>query len=480
MDRIGAAPQSRTAWRALVDDGQEVRGQGVSGGKVEVYTNKRGILGRVFAFIKDPLFATARAEQRKLGQKALSDFLGKESGLSPIAVHKAFERAGISENTPLTKGVIERAFAEVDVEKAQQAKLDAMLKAKIDAPPDLSKLRLNQTVSVSQLPRPMQDEMMRDTNGRMNARALEALITSGQLNLGIDPGDPNLKVKALPISGANTHGLFQINSSKGSFIVKESGGPFLLETDHHPEIYLDGGYEFDNTTGAWRNNDVKEPEKLRIVANSRLGTTEQIGAFGGAKLRFANPHALFEYNMPGRMDTKPGLVEMRHELSVLPLAPGISMAKILEDPNVSMSKKLEMSRDFGAAMAAMHLEFDYGDKMPSGGLRTLIHGDFHPPNVFYDSDTRTVTAIDMAGAAGNFNNDPPGFDMLCDVKRALKGGMLALAPQEVRQAFLEGYCADPKIRALGLDPAQILLLIDQKEIGPDGEERHVVPRMVLT
>ncbi|NBQ92042.1 MAG: hypothetical protein EBT96_11790, partial [Betaproteobacteria bacterium] len=100
---------------------------------------------------------------------------------------------------------------------------------------------------------------------------------------------------------------------------------------------------------------------------------------------------------------------------------------------------------------------------------------FHPGNLFYDDQSRTVTAIDLAGAAFNFIDrvetkagepaqfaprDPAGHDMLVDVKRAVEQGEhFRKEPHgpALKQAFLQAYA----------DAFKDIL-------GPNGQPRYTV------
>lgn len=118
-------------------------------------------------------------------------------------------------------------------------------------------------------------------------------------------------------------------------------------------------------------------------------------------------------------------------------APGRSVESILSS---GTPDELEAAATaLGRAVGALHRAYASDEVMPTGGLRTLIHGDVYLPNAFYDSATDTVTFIDLAGMANNFNEDPPDFDMLNDVKRALTCNTLAYDHKDLQDTFLRGY-----------------------------------------
>jgi tRNA A-37 threonylcarbamoyl transferase component Bud32 len=83
-----------------------------------------------------------------------------------------------------------------------------------------------------------------------------------------------------------------------------------------------------------------------------------------------------------------------HILSLMPEAKGVLLQHILEKycnapsfENKRFSQKV--FRTVGASLAQFHQNF-----MSEGSLNTLIHGDFHPANIFFDETTGLTSFID--------------------------------------------------------------------------------------
>lgn len=469
MPTIQHSPRSATDWLQLAHGGKEIRARpGHEEGGIEIYGSRRSLFGKLFGFIKDPLFATQRADKRERSTAALRDFVRELTGLDEGDVQHAFQRAGLTRGTPLTRAVIGRAFAEVDrTVSAYQAE-----QPDNDSSPARKLLRTLGTEGANGTPRlreariELSARTRRDieahNNGCMNAAMLKTLITHGQLDLGIDPHDPSLRITQKKREGAQSIGLFKIETDSRTLFVKESGGPLmeLDPNDDHRRAIRPGDWAFQSYTpeggvytapGGYREN-----RDLKTIDGTLLGSTREVRAPNGVNLVFAHAHTIFEFDARSPVVDAYGRLDrplVRHQVSVLEAAHGEPLGDLLTQGTEQAQQ--EAVRAFGHAMGAMHIAFTDGEHLPTGGLRTLVHGDCHPGNVFYDAATSMITAIDLSGAAANFRRDPPdydfpldapenrrvgppGFDMLRDVKRTMEHAVFKTSAA-MRQAFLESY-----------------------------------------
>jgi tRNA A-37 threonylcarbamoyl transferase component Bud32 len=142
----------------------------------------------------------------------------------------------------------------------------------------------------------------------------------------------------------------------------------------------------------------------------------------------------------GRKDTRP----VEQQLQILKTAEGEKVSELLKQ-----GPELEMLRQIGQAIAEFHKQYRTDEPSADRGFRTIVHGDFYGPNMFFDGESNKLTLIDLAGM-GKSVVQAGGSNMLIDVKRMMEQGLgilnndppLVRAEKEAQQqAFLEGYCA---------------------------------------
>lgn len=466
---------AQRAWLAKADEGGEIRAKTEKDGRITVYNAKRGIIGSAVSAIKDAAGSEERVANRMRAAGEFNTFLNNRFG-STIAKHVAgqLQLSGAS----LQAGDVRRA-----IELGQALEIH-----QLTYPLQLEREALDRVSSFGVQPlgpaglRPQADSAARAVDPRQIpieiSKGLEAnngfstpalvkwLIQDGRLDIGIDPNDPSLNVRPLPRSGSYTGELFAVEvQGRTTHIVKETGGPFLFGDNRATSAV---GYA--ERDGVLCSAEGFENEKMRIVSDSPIGRSGRFAAPGGVAVSFALAPATLRYAAKGSTDLLEGPVRQKqfaHEVTVLRAAEGRSIYSILETG--TDAEKQAAATALGRATGAMHRKFADGEVLPTGGLRTLIHGDLHPNNAFYDPTNEAVTLIDLAGMAHNFAHDPPGFDMLRDIKRSFTQGALA-GPDAAaaRDAFLSGYAENfqdltgedgqpryspDKVRALITNPA---------------------------
>ena len=296
--------------------------------------------------------------------------------------------------------------------------------------------------------------------GALTPDLMNWLIASGQLRPALDPDAHHYEVTALPRSGASTMGLMMLKvDGRNAFILKECGN--RVEIDGQLQHF---NYYQDADTGNWMSNAF-EDQKLEQVQDSALGRMGTLTAPNGARFGLGQAQATFRYRPEQRVTILTDRGErtgqaVMHQINLLHVAPGRELGEVLGEARQSPDQARQAAADMGSALGAFHRRHaDLARTEDTGGLRTLVHGDFHPGNLFYEPETRTLTAIDTAGAAANFrekvddvNHDgiprawayrprnPPGHDMLMDVKRALDmSDDFKNGPPELRKGFLQAY-----------------------------------------
>jgi hypothetical protein len=310
---------------------------------------------------------------------------------------------------------------------------------------------------------------LRQNQGIVTPELVQWLVSSGQLRPALDPETQNIQIELLPKSGASTMALMMVkDDGQNTFLVKECGQ--MLELDGLAQY---AGYYQDVDSRAWISYAF-EDQKLEYVGESPIGRMGTIDTPNGARFGLAHTEATLRYlpeldaHVLDRGVALLGNQKVMHQLNVLRLAPGRPIADVLEASADNPALALQAAADMGSALGAFHRQTaDPSLVEPTGGLKVLIHGDFHPGNLFYDPDSRTLTAIDLAGAAGNFldlneesvefavarplkapvytDRVPPGRDMLMDLKRAMEqGSHFKEGPPELQQAFLQAYAENFK------------------------------------
>ena len=315
---------------------------------------------------------------------------------------------------------------------------------------------------------------LQDSHGVLTKDLVNWLVQSGHLTPQLDPQKDRIEVEVMERSGAGTLALMMVKvNGQNAFVIKECGNTF--EGDDSKPHYF--GYHL-GPDGHWVGQAF-EDEKLGLVQGSALARHSEIAVPGGGQFKLAMAAATFR----SRPDFKCTTVDpvgrshrerVEHQVNLLPAAQGKGLGEVLEGDNQETARKA--AADMGAALAAFHRTHLISEApLTTGGLRTLVHGDFHPGNLFYDDQSRTVTAIDLAGAAFNFIDrvetegsepaqfaprDPAGHDMLVDVKRAVEQGTHFRHEAHgaaLKQAFLQAYS----------DAFKDIL-------GPDGQPRYTV------
>lgn len=281
-------------------------------------------------------------------------------------------------------------------------------------------------------------------------------IQSGQIDLGISNIENHqIDVKELERDGASTLGLFRVKvDGRPQFIIKECG------TFYEGDFYA--GYK-RNAQGVWTDPEAFEDVRLREIEAGPFGTVESLSGPEDSHFRFAHTQSTCRYETGQLVGTsESGLPEdkvrgkVEHQLTVIQHAIGEPSREIFSSASVSESTKVETAKLLGHGIGALHKKFIDGEQLETGGFRTLIHGDYHPANIFVDREKKIVTAIDLAGSIGNFEEkqfdrnyrahtvkkDPAGWDLLRELKRAISQGALNEAGRsnpEVIQSFLTGY-----------------------------------------
>jgi hypothetical protein len=433
------------SWLARAGKGGEIRARTDQMGAVTVYNAKRGLVGSAVSAIKDATGSQERVANRLRAAGEFNGFLNERFGpglakrivgqlglggasLDAGDVRRAIE-LGRAMETEVLRG-IQTEMREA-VERVSSFGVQRLVAGSAQAPADAPMRSLD--------PRRIPVEIgkeMEANNGFSTPSLVKWLIQDGQLDLGIDPHDPTLSVRPLPRSGSYTGELFAVESQgRMTHVVKETGGPFLFG-DNRPTSAL----AYQPKDGVLCSVGGFENAKIKAVSDSIVAADDRFDAPGGHSVSLALAPAVMRYTARGETPQGYGPVvktQFAHELTVLRAAEGRSVASILDQG--TPAEREAAATALGRAIGAMHRRFAGDEVMPTGGLRTLIHGDVHPPNAFYDAASRTVTLIDLAGMSYNFDHDPPGFDMLTDVKRALTYNSLAMEHKDLQGAFLSGY-----------------------------------------
>lgn len=471
-DNIGrlAVPLSRQmqveqqGWLAKADKGGEIRAKVAEDGHVAVYNAKRGIFGSAVSAIKDAGGSEERAANRLRAAGEFNAFLNDRFG-STIAKHVvgqlkldggSLQAADVRRAIGLGQALEAHQLREAELEPVRAAHVEREALQRVSnfgvQPLDPTRLRpqahsLAQAVDTRQIPVEI-SQGIEANNGFSTPALVKWLIQDGRLDIGIDPDDPSLNVRPLPRTGSYTGELYAVEvQGRLTHIVKETGGPFLYGDNRATTVV---GYKA--VDGVLRSPGGFENEKIRMVSDSIVGRNQRFEAPGGVTVGFALAPATLRYNAKGitdSMEGRPTVQQFAHEVTVLEAAPGKSISSILDSGTVA--EQQAAAKALGQAIGAMHRKFADGAELPTGGLRTIVHGDLHPGNVFYDSQSGTVTLIDLAGMVNNFDQEPHGLDMLRDIKRVLTQGSLASGPQfgavprdkvaqtQLQDAFLRGY-----------------------------------------
>ncbi|NBU50919.1 MAG: hypothetical protein EBS47_12765, partial [Betaproteobacteria bacterium] len=126
-----------------------------------------------------------------------------------------------------------------------------------------------------------------------------------------------------------------------------------------------------------------EDEKLDLVQGSALARHSEIAVPGGGQFKLAMAAATFRYRPDVKCTVdKDGHISHRarveHQVNLLPAAQGKGLGEVLEGDNQETARKA--AADMGAALAAFHRTHLISEEpLTTGGLRTLVHGDFHSP-----------------------------------------------------------------------------------------------------
>jgi len=290
-------------------------------------------------------------------------------------------------------------------------------------------------------------------------------IRSGQIKLGVaDIARRQVDVKELERTGASTLSLFKVSvDGQPQFVVKEPGTFYELdEADYY------AGYR-QNAERVWTDPMTFEDKRLSKIEASQLG---QLGSVEGPdNSQFGLAHTVstcrYETGQAVKVSASgdPGQIvhgKVEHQLTVVRHAAGEPASSVFSSPTISLETKAQAAKLLGQGLGAFHKKTVQTDPSEASGLRVLVHGDYHPGNLFMDRDNRTVTAIDLAGSIGNFETlvfdrqfrpttvkkDPSGWDPLRELKRAISTGELHAAGQlpnsKVIESFLEGYAENFK------------------------------------
>jgi hypothetical protein len=301
--------------------------------------------------------------------------------------------------------------------------------------------------------------------GQATAPFIAWAIRSGQIDLGIaDIARHQVDVKELERSGASTLRLFRVKiDNQPQFIVKECGT--TLDDDNGGKVYI--GYS-QKTGGVWTDPQSFEDERLARIEEGSLGSVGTIAGPEGSQFGLAHTVSTCRYE-PGQNAkvSQYGIIEesvngkVEHQLSVVRHAAGEPAYAIFSSNEFTPEDRAKTAKLLGQGLGAFHKTSIKPAPQEGSGFRTLIHGDFHPANIFVDREKKTVTAIDLAGSIGNFEEatydhqfrpttvkkDPAGWDPIRELKRAVSQGQLfeaAKAEPVLIEQFLAGYAENFK------------------------------------
>ena len=308
------------------------------------------------------------------------------------------------------------------------------------------------------------------SKGALTPELMNWLIQSGQVVPALDPLD-QIELQSLPRSGASNINLMMVRvNGHNAFVIKECGTLAEMPVGRNDRMELSYfNYYQEPGNAIWQSNNF-EDLKLQRVQDSALGRMGTLEAPNGARFGLAHTEATLRFKPPpvGTVVTETqdySNSQVMHQLNVLRVAPGQGMAGVLEGGDLAQAE--QAAKDMGSALGAFHRAHLQGGPIePTGGLRTLIHGDFHPGNLFYEPSSRILTFIDLARAAANFldqvdsgqqqargvpsafsyqERQRPGHDMLMDVRRAVEQGEhFRSGPPQLKQAFLQAYAENFK------------------------------------
>jgi hypothetical protein len=296
--------------------------------------------------------------------------------------------------------------------------------------------------------------------GRATPEFIAWGIQSGQIDLGIaDIARHQIDVKELERTGASTLSLFKVSKDgKPQFVVKEPGTFYEFD---EAEFYA--GYR-QNAERVWTDPMTFEDKRLSTIEASQLGQLGSVEGPENSQFGLAHTVSTCRYETGQMVKVSqtgdPAQIvnaRVEHQLTVVRHAAGEPASGVFSSPTISIEMKAQAAKLLGQGLGAFHKQTVKADPAEASGLRVLVHGDYHPGNLFMDRDNRTVTAIDLAGSIGNFETlvfdsqfrpttvkkDLPGWDPLRELKRAISTGELHAAGQQpdskVIESFLEGY-----------------------------------------
>jgi len=281
------------------------------------------------------------------------------------------------------------------------------------------------------------------------------------------------EVDFLSSGGSSTISIFRARETGGagrSFIIKEIGEKAIRHDVPYPLPRGVRMYQaLDSLTNDWalrgygERDGVHELYKdervfVQLVSRSEVGLMGRLSCAEGVKVQISVEQEFVSYDAESNGRT------FRHLLSILNTARGGSFSEILDKPN-AVAEQTAAARAIGVAIGAVHRKYAQAPGAREYGLVTYVHGDFFPPNVFFDEKAGLVSLIDVAGMGLSIAGG--GSSMFVDVKRMagqLHGGVL--------EAFFVGYAQNfsgrrdytiAEIRTLcqnPLIPAQLLLSDD--------------------
>jgi tRNA A-37 threonylcarbamoyl transferase component Bud32 len=433
------------SWLTHAAKGGEIRARTDGMGAITVYNAKRGLVGSAVSAIKDAGGSAERVANRLRAAGEFNRFLNDRfgPGLTKRIVGElelggdSLRASDVGRALDLGRAMEAQALQGVQAELQQQVERVSSFGVQPLDPTGTRPPADTRARGLDPLRIPLEvSKGLEANNGFSTPALIKWLIQDGQLDIGIDRHDPTLNVRPLPRTGSYTGELFAVESQgRLTHVVKESGGPFLFG-DNRPTT----GTSYTLEDGVLRSPSGYENDKIKVVSDSPIGRADRFDAPGGVKVSLALAPATLHYTARGKTPIEDGPVrqaQFAHEVTVMQAAKGRSVDSILASG--TPAERQAAATALGRAIGAMHRQFAGDEVMPTGGLRTLIHGDVHPPNAFYDSASATLTLIDLAGMAYNFDHDPPGFDMLTDVKRAITFNSLAMEHKDLQGAFLSGY-----------------------------------------
>jgi len=273
------------------------------------------------------------------------------------------------------------------------------------------------------------DKKILNYDGSLPASAVPKVLSQAFLEKKIsDPAfnkDSCLKVKSIAIVGSfNTKQLFSIESS--------------CDASKAPISYI----AKEAVHGEKEALSLKEIEKTPGMKALLAPAKPPQGLLG-----LALPVAYLSYEDNNGM---------KHYLAIMPYAPGRVLCDVVKDfgdaKKPENAKRLEKAyKNLGTQLGNFHRRFMKSPKKPGIG-ETLLHGDLHCLNIFYDEKTGLTTLIDNETIADYIKNPRTPDDDILKLffgpfsksepesrKDLIKGIDLETWFQKAFSNFVEGY-----------------------------------------